>query len=230
MEFSSATSTREEIKSGARTPSGLGGVVSKLTAVKFLLLLVLIAQVATVWFVINPPYLAQQTIANQVVQEVAKLTTVNISEQPQVAVVTDADQLREENSVQASVYKDAQKGDYVIAFTDKMIIFRRPDQKIVYEGDSPATIANKNEATISDAVIAKAKEAGLIASDSTEKPQLSVVTDAAAVKTQDATFYANVANDDIIASFPTARVIILYRSSTGNMINSGTFNTVISAQ
>ncbi len=203
----------------------------QLMSMKFLVVVILLIQLVILAFILpfSPLYiLQQQTVTNQVINEVSKLTPVNVNEQPQVAVVADAEVLRKANAVQAQVYKDAANGDYVLVYSDKMIIYRRNDNKIVYQGDSPATLADKSQKSIQDAIVAKAKSANLIAADSTETPQLSSVTDAAQVKAQDASFYANVANGDIIALFPSAKVVVLYRPSTGDMVNSGTFNTTIS--
>jgi len=228
MEFSASRVPLNTSKTTNKASRSWWSLVLAIFSTQVLLVAILILQVVMVWLVIDPPYLRQQTLANQIVSEVSKLTTVNVNEQPQVGVISDAQSLRDDNAIHAQVYKDADKGDYVIGYTDKLIIYRRNQNKIVYEGDSPTAIANKNQQQLMDAIVAKVKNADLIADNSDEVPQLSVVTDAAAVKPQNPTFYANVAKDDVVALFSTASVIVIYRSSTDEIINSGTFSTVIS--
>lgn len=203
-------------------------IVSKKALIGLLVIVFLASQAAILYFVINPPYLAEQNLKNRIIGEVSKIVAIkNPLETPDMAVVSDVDKLKGENSIQAQVYKDAQNGDYVLVYTNEMIIYRRQASKVVYQGDAPATIANSTQQQISDAVISKARAAGIVATDSTETPQLSVVTDVNALKSQSADFYANVQEGDVLAVFSQAKKIIIYRSATGTIVNFGTVSTAI---
>jgi hypothetical protein len=210
-----------------------GGIINKIkrpfqnkgTSVIILLQVVIILLLIVV--LINPATIIQKINESQVLSAVASLTTINTAESPVIAVISDAQGLREENAIQAEVYKDAQNGDYVLGYSDKMIIYRKQDNTIIYEGDSPTDMLTKNQETLMNSIISKAKEQGIIPSTSEEEPALSVVTDIAVLQAQDPTFYSSARNNDIIAIFSQAEVILLYNNDTGSIIKSGTYTTQI---
>lgn len=206
------------------------GFVGKFKKLKFAVILMLLLQIATLYFLINPINLINQLDAVQVVNKVSSKVSVPPSEVPQViARVNDgkqlasADSLRKENAIQAEVYKDAQDGDYVLLYSSKMIIYRQSTDTVIYEGNTPAAILQKTQKDLMDKVIAKAKAANVISQDSSEQPQLSSVTDAAKLRQENPTFYSDVAKDDIIALFPTAGKVVLYRSANDSIVKVGNF-------
>ena len=79
-------------------------------------------------------------------------------------------------------------------------------------------------------VAAKAKEQGLISQDSTETPQISIITDMKTLQAADPKFYAIARTNDIVALFPEESIIILYNQETSTIVNSGKYVTNISAQ
>ena len=62
--------------------------------------------------------------------EVGKLTQINPQAIPRLLTVTDADALRK---AQPEIYKDAQAGDQVLVYTDRVIIFRPSTKAIVLD-------------------------------------------------------------------------------------------------
>jgi len=164
---------------------------------------------------------------NQVVAEVSGKAKVNTQEVPVVAVISDAKTLREQNDIQSEIYKDAQNGDYVIGYTDKMVIYRRQDGSIIYDGDTPQTRLEKTQQELVDAVTNAAKNAGVIDADSQEVPSVSIVTDAKKLRDQNATFYKDAKNNDVLASFAESGILVIYRQDTQTIVNSGQFSTTI---
>jgi len=192
-----------------------------------LLLAVVVLQVIIVILMLNPGLIISNN--NQsILDEVAQLTDINTSQTSTIAEVADADQLRDENAIQAQVYKDAQNGDYVIGFEDKMVIYRRSENKIIYEGQSPGQILRTTQQDLINTISELVVEKGLIASDSEEVPQVNVVAEVDAFKAQSAEFYVNLAVGDVIAVYNDAGVIVVYRPETGVIINSGRFGVSIS--
>lgn len=190
-------------------------------------LVIIILQIVIIVLLLNPTTLIQKVNEWQVVSAVSGLTAVNTAETPVIATITDAQGLRDENAIQAEVYKDAQNGDYVLGYADKMIIYRKQENKIVYEGDSPTDLLTKNQEALITSIVTKAKEQGVISNDSEEDPELSVVTDIATLQAQNPSFYSSARNNDIIAVFSQTGVILLYNNDTGSIINHGTFTTQI---
>jgi hypothetical protein len=193
-----------------------------------LVLVVLALQLVTLFFFFNPPFLANQNLINQITSEVAKLTAVNPYETPTMAVVSSAEDLRKQNDIMKQVYKDAQEGDYVLAYSDKLILYRRNENKVIYQGPTPNQILNDSQAKLVAEITEAAVKAGIVKSDSEDKPQLSTVVDPAALKQQDPIFYADVQKDDIRAVFPKSEIVVVYRLATKQIVKSGKVTTTIS--
>lgn len=163
-----------------------------------------------------------------VVAEVSKLTTINTTTDPIYDVIKDAQGIRDTNQLNAGVYKDAKDGDFVLGFEDKMIIYRRSENKIIYEVPSPKQMANQQTAEFIQKVIKAGQEAKLLKEGAdVEIPQLSVVTDQASMQKHASGFYNEAKDGDLIAIFPTEEVIILYRPSENKIIKSGDYRLVI---
>ncbi len=194
-------------------------------------ILILVGVGVIIYFLYTtPPYLANLNLNKTILDEVSKLTPVNILDNTtSFAVIVDVDKLRNENAIQKEVYKDAKNGDYVILFKDQMLIYRRPEKKIIYQGDSPATIAEKQRLNLSKKIGNKVLEAGLIPSGKKEIsiPQLSEVIDANKTKEQNPEFFADVEVGDIIAYFPDLNLVVLYRPSSDMLVNTGAYQSSI---
>lgn len=203
--------------------------LSRLTHNRTLLIIIAVLQIIMIVLIINPAALWQQFQNQQIINEVASKTTVNSLENPVIATVTNADQLRDQNAAQAQVYKDAQNGDYVLGYSDKMIIYRRSDGTIVYEGDTPTGLVNNAQKKIVDDITSKAKELGLIEDNSTEAPQISIITDVKSLQAANPNFYSVARNNDIVALFPSSQLIVLYNQETATIVNSGNYSTNITS-
>jgi len=216
-----------QTKSNTYKKTGFFQKVKNAFSVKTFLALIVILQIVIVALILNPLKLYQDYQNQQVLSEVGALTTLNKSETPVIAQVSDAEALRKENAIQAQVYKDAKNGDYVIGYTDKLIIYRKEEGKLIYNGDTPSAVLTKSQQDIIDGIIEKTKEKNLISQDSTEQPQVSIVSDISKLKGQNPTFYANARNNDVVAIFSDSQVIVLYNLETKTIINSGKFVTSI---
>ncbi len=76
-------------------------------------------------------------------------------------------------------------------------------------------------------IIRVAKEQNLLPAESTETPQISIVTDTRALQQSNPEFYKVARNNDLIALFPAHQLIILYNQETSSIINSGSYSTTI---
>ncbi len=187
---------------------------------------IVVVQLVTLYFLFDIK--GQGSTSNaQILQEVSVLTNIDTSQDPTIALVSNADNLKSENTIHQKVYADAQDGDYVIGFEDKMLIYRRSSNEIIYEGKSPGQILQDTRASLSNRVIELAKESELIPQDTTSEPQISVVTDVETSKKRDPEFYENLASQDVVAIFNSEGVIIIYRSDTDEIVNSGSFQVAI---
>jgi len=221
---------KESQKMKASEPMNFSKYIPNMKVSMFLLF---VFQIVLVILIINPPNLLNQLNVVNIVNDASKQANLPPTEVPVVAVIGDnkllptVEDIKKQNQFAAEVYKDAQNGDYVLAYSSKMIIYRSSDKKVIYEGDTPATKQKNLQDQATQAVVAKAKEQNLITQDSTETPSLSVIVDENKVKESDPTFYANAQKDDIIATFADSKLILIYRPATKSIINSGTFTTVV---
>jgi hypothetical protein len=114
-----------------------------------------------------------------------------------------------------------------LAFTDKIVIYRQSENKIIYDGDSPGTILAKGQNEVIAKINAMAKAAGIIQQDNSEVPNLSIIGDEEQVKAQDPKFYALARKGDVVAIYPTAKVIVIYNLQSDAIIKSGKVDTTI---
>ncbi len=199
----------------------------------FFIFLIFLLQAVQLYFFINPINLISQLDAVQVVNDISKKVAVPASEIPIVGVIgdnkvlPDIDTLKKQNEVNARVYANAQNGDYVFGYSSKMVIYRKTTGQIVYEGLSPVSIVTNTENGIVTNIVNKVKEQKLIAADSGQIPQVSVVSDVTSLQNTDRSFYANVQKDDLVGVFTSSNLIVIYRPSTNTIINSGKVQTSI---
>lgn len=199
----------------------LGDVFTKL-----LLLLIIVMLAGLMYLNLYPPTLSEQRKVQAMVQQIAKQDKdISAKEYPQFAVVTDPDALRKQNQIMADIYKDAQKDDYVFGFSNKMIIYRDKENKIVYQGPSPQQLLLSQQQQILDKLTTRLKAQQIIADDSKEVPQLAVISDTAALKNADPSMYGSAKVGDITAVYPQAQLFVLYRPSTDEVINHGKVST-----
>jgi|GEM_PF-6604253 len=206
------------------------GILRKIRPMSLVVLLMVILQIATLYFLINPINLINQLNTVQIVNRVSSKVSVPPSELPQVVArvgdgksLPSADDLRKENEIQAQVYKEVQNGDYVLLYSSKMIVYRESNDTVLYQGDTPTVILQKAQQTLMDKVIAVAKKDGIIDAKNEERPQLSTITDIAKLKQENTSFYTQGANNDVIALFPTTGKIVLYRPQTDSIVKTGNF-------
>ncbi|MEP7103329.1 MAG: hypothetical protein ABI721_01295 [Candidatus Dojkabacteria bacterium] len=211
----------------------LDSISKYIPSTKISMFLLFIFQIILLILIVNPPNLLSQLNVVNVINDVSKAAAIPPTEVPVVAVIGDnkilpnIDDLKKQDQFTAEVYKDAQNGDYVLGYTSKMIIYRVSEKKVIYDGESPVAKQTKLQKDATNAVVAKVKEVGLITSDSTETPNLSVVVDEDKVKESNSSFYTNVQKDDIIATFPDSKLLVIYRPATKAIINSGKYTTVV---
>ncbi len=162
----------------------------------------------------------------QLLSEVARLTRINSSESPVVAVIRNTDALRKENALMAEVYKDALDGDYFLSFSNEIIIYRRQDNQIIYQGPPPAAIQQQRREELATKIRKKVKDSGVVITD-TEQVQLTAVADPAQLKSTDPEFYAQAQQGDVVAVFPISQKIVLYRPNGETLIKSAGFQASV---
>lgn len=183
-------------------------------------------QLGFLYLLINPLNTLNQLESVKVINEVTKERNLPINELPQIGVIgdnkmlADIDTIKKTNTIDAEIYKDAQNGDYVLGYSNKLVIYRPTTKEVIYEGLSPQQKLSAKQQDIVTGVLKKIVEANLIPADYNKVPQMSIVTNAEEqMKIND--FYKNVAKDDIIATFIEPNLIVIYRPSTNQIVNSG---------
>jgi hypothetical protein len=200
-----------------------------------LMIVVLALQLFTMYLAFNPINVYNQYSSVQRLNKaIAGVKTAPVTLPQSVGVVGDkttlasAETIKKANAIDGEVYKDAQDGDLVLGYTGRTVIIREGDNnKIVYDGDSaPQKLNNANTALL-NAIIKTAKDAGVIKEDPAQAPATSILSEATlAPAKKNNPFYANAEVNDIVAQFDNVAVVI-YRPSTGKLINSGKIETNI---
>lgn len=203
--------------------------------VSMLLSVITILLVIVVLYVTASPVLLERYNPRQaVINEVANLTTVSMFESPQIEVIgtgnlSDLDAIVSANEANKQVYENAQDGDYVLAFDSKLVIYRRSTNTIVYEGQSPRQKIQEQNLQIAQVVIDQAVKDGVLSEENStsEVPTLAVIRDADEFKSNNPEFYSVVENNDILAQFNQAGIIIIYRPDDQKIVKVGSVDTVI---
>lgn len=196
-------------------------------------LVILVIQIIFVILLINPLNIYQQLSVVQVMNRVSAKASVPPTEIPVIAVIgdrrllPDITELREQNNVTREVYKDAQNGDYVFAYSSKMVIYRASEDRIIYDDDSPQAIFQRTDQALAQSIVAGVKDRSLISQDSTEVPVWYVVNDPGAERQKDGVFFRNVLEGDVVATFQRSNLVVIFRPSTNDIINSGVVVTEI---
>lgn len=189
-------------------------------------------QLAILYFILNPVNLLNQLDAVSTINEIGKVVSLPPNEIPVVARVGDmknlakVDDLKKGNAIDAEIYKDAQDRDYVLGYTNKLVIYRKEGKKVIYDGNTAQQKLAKSQSDLVSLVVTKAKSAKVIPDSYASTPQVSVVTDPDAVKKINE-FYSVVQKDDLVAQFSAPDMIVIYRPSSDTIIKSGTFALAI---
>lgn len=110
----------------------------------FLIVLVVLLQIVILFLLLTQTIYSPQARTNQIIEKATSGLAVPPNEFPQVAVIGDGrnlgdiNQIKAGSRIDAEVYKDAQNGDYVLAYSAKLIIYRPSENKVIYDGETPA--------------------------------------------------------------------------------------------
>ncbi len=204
--------------------------LKKLASIKTLVVLLVIFQLIIFLVLINPIGLLSQYANAQILTKIAKLTIIPNETPLESGIIGDntslpnIDTLKTEANVNSQIYKDAKDGDYVVAFSTKMIVYRDSESRIIYEGPTPTQLIQKNQIDSMVALIAKAKADGVISSESTEIPVVQEVNsdNIDSFKAQNSDFYGNAKESDLVVIFTKENKILLYRIDGNQILKSGT--------
>lgn len=199
----------------------------------FLLAVLIVLQGIQVYYVMNPatqPVVQgitkeaqkQQKEHKELLEKVSKHTEVKENEQALIVSVDNVKKLQEANPLNAEIYKDAQDGDRVIGFQDRMIIYRESEDKIIYEGKSPAHVQQEQYMAELQAIIPELNK--LISIDLQARPRLLTVVDPDKLKSENPKLYSNVIVGDKVLIYQDR--VIIYRPSTKSIVTDKTINEI----
>ncbi|MEP7103571.1 MAG: hypothetical protein ABI721_02600 [Candidatus Dojkabacteria bacterium] len=230
--FNGGVNGRERLQSrvNAYKKISLKSFLTSLGSIKAIIIFILILQLIIILSIYNPITIIQNFQNQQFINQVLQKAKGTYTETPVVASVTDVGKLKQDNVINAEIYKDTKNGDSVLVFTNSLIIYRASEGSIIYEGDNPTVTSQKNQQTLLNNIQALAKTAGLIGGDSKEIPQLSVVTDPEQLKKQNSengSFYSDIMKNDIVVFFTQEGKVAIYRSDKQKFITIGNYSTTI---
>jgi hypothetical protein len=195
-------------------------------------ILVLILQLVLMFLVINPINVLNNLEVVSVINEVGKKTPLPPNEVPVVAVIGDKknlgtiEEIQKGNEIDKVVYKDAANGDYVLGYTNKLVIYRKNSSTVIYDKESPRQLLATSQTNLVNLVLDAAKIAKIVDANYQTQPTISIVTVPDDLKKVNA-FYKDVQKDDIVATFNDLNSVMIYRPSTKAVVNSGKLNVEI---
>lgn len=195
----------------------------RLNVTLVILLIVLVCQLYIIFMGLNPLNFYAAYSQRKEIEMISKLANVSPLEAKsyveigKTAEFADIDKIRKESTFNEAVYKDAKNGDKIIGYSDKMVIYRPSMRKLIYEGDTPGQKQQKEQLKALTEVVEQIKAAGHISKDSTETPQVAVVSDPAQLAKN--AFYAKAAAGDAILSFGNEGVVVLYDANKKEIKN-----------
>jgi hypothetical protein len=193
-------------------------------AVVLLLLVIAVLQAISLYLQFRPAYhpvyqvlspAQEKTLKENtaLLKEVSALTSLPNTE-PAIAEVLDVELLKNEHQINGEVYKDAQNGDKVIGYEDRLIIYRPSEKKIVYDGKNPNQILNEQYLAALQDVLGKVS--ALTTLDSKAVPQFSIIGDVTKLQAQNPNVFAKAQNGDSLLLYENR--FIIYRASSNELI------------
>lgn len=150
-------------------------------------------------------------------KKLGALTTLDNGQEAFIFTVNDVDSLKKSSQFNAQVYKNSVNGDRVVGFPSRVIVYRESENKIIYDGASPAVL--QESAYRKELEVLLPEVAKKVFVDPAVLPQLLTVLDPDTVKKQNPLLYKDVIKGDKVLLY-TDRVII-YRPGTGKIIYDG---------
>lgn len=183
-----------------------------------ILLLYLVAVLA------NPATVYENLTKRWLIQRVAKSAEVsfesfqNMVELGKTKEFEDVELLKKQNSYNHAVYKDAKSGDLALAFSSKMVIYRPKTQSIIYQGETPTQKMelDQNLAVTKYAEVIKAQ--GIIPKESTEVPQVSVITNISQYSNNP--LYADASNGDLVMIYSDSGIVVIYNTRENKIVKA----------
>lgn len=182
-----------------------------------LIILVLICQLYIVFLGLNPFSMLSAYNQRMEIEKISKLAGMSpvdaksYVEIGKTAGFVEIENIKKDSAINAEVYKDAMQGDKVIGFGTKMAIYRPSANKLIYSGDTPGQINEAKASELLSEIIKQIKDAGHIDKNSEEVPQVASITDASKLARNE--FYSTAVKGDLLLSFGTEGVVVLYDSN-----------------
>lgn len=192
-----------------------------------LLLALFVLEGVQTYYAMNPatqPVIQGQTAVQQeknkehmaLLKRVAKHVDLDESSQAMILTIEKVDALKAASSINTEVYENAQDGDRVINYGNRMIIYREASDEIIYDGQTPAQIQQKKYGEELQAVVAAVDQKVALPTDT---PQLLTVSDPAKVQAQDPVVFKDAAAGDKVLVYQ--KQIIVYRPATQQIVFNG---------
>lgn len=211
----------------------LGNILKKLSSVRVLAFLIIVFQLIILYVLINPLNIITQLNSGEVISKVSELTELPSETPEAIGAVGDytllpsAETLRGGNNIDAEIYKNAVDGDFVLLYSNKMIIYRESENRVIYEGDTPTGILKTNQDKLLADLVAKVKEERIINQESNEVPQLLLIQSKLEVlKSNNPNLYADAQQGDILVIFAEANKVVLYRPEGNSIIKHGSLSII----
>jgi hypothetical protein len=202
---------------------GVMGGTSRSKMQTGLLAIIFIGVLYIVYSVFNPITMWRNSSYQALVKDVSTRANVNPADLQYIgrinedAALKDVEEIKKESPINAEVYKDAQNGDYVLAYRTKMVIYNEDDDKVVYDGDTPAMKQAKGQEEMVKKAVESLKAKGIVASDNKDTPQVALVSDPKALAANN--FYRDAKAGDMVLSFASTGTAVIYRAEGDVVVN-----------
>jgi len=192
-------------------------IFNKFGSSKLIIILAIVLQIVIIILIINPFAIISQNQINSILNEVVQLSNDPDFRSATISKVAKADDFRKQYLL-GDNFSNLKDNDYILLVNDKFIIFRKDEDKIIYQGVAPSSMLDLTRLAL--LISQKAKDENLI-SDS-ETPAIKFYNENTD-KDQYKDYFDALTEGEVLAFFGHYKLIIVYNLQTNTIISTKNF-------
>lgn len=184
---------------------------------RFLLTMIIILQIAILVLIFNPLSLIADSQQKQIINDVVNLSNDPDFRNASIVQITDADAFKKEYLLNEK-FNELQNDDYFLAVNNKLIIYRKGENRIILESEAPASLLDITR--LNNLIFSIAKDEKLINKD--EQPALKIYNKEVDLEKY-SDYFENLKNGDVLAFFPENKVVLVFNLQSNEILESRDF-------
>lgn len=179
-------------------------ILNKVESNKLLLTFLVVLQIVIIILILNPFALIADSTQKNIISEAVNLAGDPDFRNASIIQISDADAFKKQYLLNEK-YSDLKNEDYILLVNGKMLIYRKSEQKIIYNGDASASLLDQTR--LINLISLEAKNQQLIKED--EQLALKIFNEEDEKDFYN-DYFQNLKNGDVLAFFPKNKIVVLY--------------------